>query len=165
MITQKRYRNNHLDKKLCKNHGELPRYYAEGTHPAIVESGLFEKAQKLLQRMDTETSVRKPRTRSVFTGVIRCPKCGKSYRQVTSNGSAGWNCATYQQYGKSRCFGKKIPDDTLRQVTVDALGLSAFEANAVAALIHHIEVPEPNRLIYFLKDGSLIEPLALQYLG
>lgn len=105
----------------------------------------------------TETSVRKPRTRSVFTGVIRCPKCGKSYRQVTSNGSAGWNCATYQQYGKSRCFGKKIPDDTLRQVTVDALGLSAFEANAVAALIHHIEVPEPNRLIYFLKDGSLIE--------
>jgi len=135
----------------------LPRYYAEGTHPAIVEPELFEEAQELLKRIDAETSGRKPQTRDVFTGLIRCPKCGGNYKRVTSNGSVGWNCATYQRLGKAHCFGKKIPDDTLRQVTTDALGLSTFEPDAVTTLIHHIEAPEPNRLIYILKDGSAVE--------
>lgn len=156
-LLQKKYRNNHLEKKLCRNCGELPRYYAEGTHPAIVELELFEEAQELLKQIDAETSGRKPQARSVFTGLIRCPQCGENYKRVTSSGSVGWNCATYQEYGKSRCFGKKIPDDTLRQVTANALGLSAFDPDAVKALIHHIEVPEPNRLIYALKDGSMVE--------
>lgn len=156
-LLQKKYRNNHLEKKLCRNCGELPRYYAEGTHPAIVEPELFEEAQELLKRIDAETSGRKPQTRDVFTGLIRCPKCGGNYKRVTSNGSVGWNCATYQRLGKAHCFGKKIPDDTLRQVTTDALGLSTFEPDAVTTLIHHIEAPEPNRLIYILKDGSAVE--------
>lgn len=156
-LLQKKYRNNHLEKKLRRNCGELPRYYAKGTHPAIVELELFEEAQELLKRIDAETSGRKPQTRSVFTGLIRCPKCGGNYKRVTSNSSVGWNCATYQRLGKSHCFGKKIPDDTLRQVTADALGLSAFEPDAVSALIHHIEVLEPNRLIYILKDGRVVE--------
>lgn len=156
-LLQKKFRNNHLDKKKCKNRGELPRYFAKGTHPAIVELELFEKAQELLKRLDADTSGRKPKTKSVFTGLIRCPKCGKSYKRITSNGSHGWNCTTYWESGKSHCFGKKIPEDTLRQVTADALGLSVFEPGAVTALIHHIDVPEPNRLIYVLKDGTMVE--------
>lgn len=156
-LLQKKYRNNHLEKKLYRNKGELQRFFAEGTHPAIVELEMFEKARELLKRIDTETSMRKPQTKCAFSGLIHCQKCGKSYKRVTSKGVVGWNCATYQRLGKTSCFGKKIPDDTLRQVTTDALGLSAFEPDAVAALIHHIEVPGPNHLIYVLKDGSVVE--------
>ncbi len=155
-LLQKRYRNNHLEKRLCKNRGELPRYYAQGTHPAIIEHELFEAAQELLQRISAEFSGRKPQTRSVFTGLIRCPKCGKNYKKVTSNGSVGWNCATYQRLGKSHCFGKKIPDDTLQQMTADALGLSTFESEKVAALVHYIDVPAPNHLVFVLKDGCTV---------
>lgn len=34
-MLQKHYRNNHLEKKKCLNVGELPKFYAEATHPAM----------------------------------------------------------------------------------------------------------------------------------
>ena len=47
-LLQKKYRNNHLEKKLIHNDGQLPKYYAEGTHDAIVDEELFAKAQDIL---------------------------------------------------------------------------------------------------------------------
>ena len=47
-LLQKKYRNNHLEKKLIHNDGQLPKYYAEGTHDAIVDEELFAKAQEIL---------------------------------------------------------------------------------------------------------------------
>ena len=36
-MLQKHYRNNHLEKKKCRNTGELPMFFAEETHPAIID--------------------------------------------------------------------------------------------------------------------------------
>ncbi len=47
-LLQKKYRNNHLEKKLIHNDGQLPKYYAEGTHDAIVDEEMFAKAQDIL---------------------------------------------------------------------------------------------------------------------
>jgi site-specific DNA recombinase len=47
-LLQKKYRNNHLEKKLIYNDGQLPKCYAEGTHDAIVDEELFAKAQEIL---------------------------------------------------------------------------------------------------------------------
>ena len=45
-LLQKHYRNNHLEKKKTKNQGELPLYYAEGTHEAIIDQATFDRAGK-----------------------------------------------------------------------------------------------------------------------
>ena len=45
-LMQKYYTENHVTHKLMKNNGELPMFYAEGTHPAIIDADTFQKAQE-----------------------------------------------------------------------------------------------------------------------
>ena len=156
-LLQKRYRNNHLEKKLCHNHGELPRYYATESHPAIIDEASFQAVQDLLTRLAEKTSHRaKPRL-SEFTGMLICPHCGKAYKRVTSNGTIGWNCKTYQEKGKRFCRGKKIPEDVLKAVCAELLGLAEYDAAVLTASIESIVVPEDNLLCFHLKDGRIVE--------
>lgn len=156
-MLQKRYRNNHLEKKLCRNTGELPMFYAEKTHPAIIDKDTFDAAQSVLSKLH-ETNKDRPRPqKSEFTGKILCPFCGKAYKRNTCNGSVGWNCSTYLSEGKAVCHGKKIPEATLKAVCADVLGTGDYSPTAFDALIEHIEVPEDNHLRFIFKDGSVVE--------
>ena len=59
--------------------------------------------------------------------------------------------------GKAVCYGKKIPESTLEAVTADILNLREFKPEAVKENILEIMVPEPNHLVFRLKDGSVAE--------
>jgi len=156
-LLQKKYRNNHLEKKLIPNQGALPMYYAEGTHDAIIDADTFQKAQEVLKRLDEEVSGHKPQERSVFTGVIRCPLCGKNYKRVNNHGRWGYNCSTYQSKGKRACSGKCIPESALIAESTAALGLPAFDEGIFSVRIERIEVPAPNHLLFVFKDGHTVE--------
>ena len=45
-LMQKFFTESHVTHKLVKNNGELPMYYAEGTHAAIIDSETYRKAQE-----------------------------------------------------------------------------------------------------------------------
>jgi len=156
-MLQKRYRNNHLEKKLLRNTGELPMYYAEGTHPAIIDTDTFEAAQEVLGQTRETTKGRPRPQKSEFTSRIYCPLCGKAYKRNTSNGSVGWNCSTYLSQGKAYCHGKKIPEATLKAVCADVLGMEDYCAAVFAATVVRIDVPEDNRLRFIFKDGRTAE--------
>ncbi len=157
-LQQKTFINNHLEKKSVRNCGQLPMYYAEGTHEGIVDREKYKKAGIIYkERKEKYYSGLKPPTITVFSGLIKCPKCGKNYRRVTSNGSCGWNCSTYMTLGKAVCYGKKIPESTLEAVIADILNLREFKPEAVKENILEIMVPEPNHLVFRLKDGSVAE--------
>ena len=156
-MLQKHYRNNHLEKKKCLNVGELPKFYAEATHPAIIDKDTFEAAQVILQRLLDATKDRPLPRKSEFTSKIRCPFCGKNYKRYTRNGLVGWNCSTYLEQGKACCHGKKIPETTLRAVCAEVLATDDYDATAFITQIDHVEVPEDNRLRFFFKDGRIEE--------
>ena len=156
-LLQKRYRNNHLEKKLCHNNGELPRFFATESHPAIIDEATFQATQDLLTRLAEQTAHRAKPQLSEFTGLILCPHCDKPYKRVTSNGSVGWNCRTYQEKGKRFCRGKKIPEDTLKAVCTEVLGLEEYNAAVFTESVASIVVPEDNRLCFHLKDGRIVE--------
>lgn len=153
-LLQKTYLNNHIDKKQCRNTGQLPMFYAEETHPAIIDQATFEAAQIVLKEISAITQTRPLPQQSEFTGRIRCPHCGKNYKRIKSNGSFGWNCQTYHALGKAHCFGKKIPETTLKAVCAQALGSSAYDATEFLSRIAFIEVPDVNQLLLFFKDGE-----------
>ena len=156
-MLQKRYRNNHLEKRLCRNTGELPMFYAEGTHPAIIDKDTFDAAQSVLLKLREANRDRPRPQKSEFTGKIHCPFCGKAYKRNTSNGSVGWNCSTYLEQGKVFCHGKKIPETTLHAVCTEVLDIGDYDAAVFADQIDRIEVPEDNRLLFIFKDGSVTE--------
>lgn len=156
-MLQKCFRNNHLEKRELRNNGELPKYYVTETHPAIISQEEFEAAQVILRAIDVKIANRKHPEKSVFTGKIRCPHCGKNYKHITSNGSSGWNCQTYQMCGKQYCKGKKIPDSTLQRITASVLGMDDFNPDVFSELVDHIEVPKDNVLVFYFKDGRCEE--------
>ncbi len=45
-LMQKFFTESHFTHKLVKNNGELPMYYAEGTHAAIIDAETYRKAQE-----------------------------------------------------------------------------------------------------------------------
>lgn len=156
-LLQKTFVRDHLSKRRVANEGELPQYYATETHPAIIDEATFEAAQEIVrQHTEKRKDCAQPQ-RSEFTSKIRCPFCGQAYKRVTSNGTVGWNCSTYQDKGKRYCHGKKIPEAVLRALVADVLGLPCYEAPEMEAQIDHIEVPADNHLKFYLRDGRVEE--------
>lgn len=156
-LLQKTFVCDHLSKRQVANEGELPQYYATETHPAIIDEATFEAAQEIVrQHAERRKDCAQPQ-RSEFTTKIRCPICGQAYKRVTSNGTVGWNCSTYQDKGKRYCHGKKIPEAVLKALVADVLELPCYEAPEMEAQIDHIEVPADNHLTFFLKNGRIEE--------
>lgn len=156
-LLQKTFVHDHLSKRRVANEGELPQYYATETHPAIIDEATFEAAQEIVrQHAERRKACAQPQ-RSEFTSKIRCPFCGQAYKRVTSNGTVGWNCSTYQEKGKQYCHGKKIPEAVLMTLVADVLGLPCYEAPEMEAQIDHIEVPADNHLKFYLRDGRVEE--------
>ena len=156
-LLQKTFVRDHLSKRQVANKGELPQYYATETHPAIIDEATFEAAQEIVrQHAERRRDCARPQ-RSEFTTKIRCPICGQAYKRVTSNGTVGWNCSTYQDKGKRYCHGKKIPEVVLKALVADVLELPCYEAPEMEAQIDHIEVPADNHLTFFLKNGHIEE--------
>lgn len=154
-LLQKTFVRDHLSKRQVANKGELPQYYATETHPAIIDKATFEAAQEIVrQHAERRRDCAQPQ-RSEFTTKIRCPFCGQAYKRVTSNGTVGWNCSTYQDKGKRYCHGKKIPEAILKALVADVLELPCYEAPEMEAQIDHIEVPADNHLTFFLKNGHI----------
>ena len=156
-MLQKKYVNNHLEKKLLRNNGELPRVFVEESHPAIIDAETFEAVQKIMNKLKEERIGRKNPVQSELTGRIICPRCQKTYRHVTTNGSTGWNCRTFVDEGKAKCWGKKIPDTTLKSVIAETLGLPEYDPEAFAAYIECVHPFDGNRLVFTFKDGTTRE--------
>lgn len=155
-LLQKRYRNNHIEKKLVANKGELPMYYAEGTHEPIIDSATFEQAQERLRKIAQQTANRKKPSRSAFSGLIRCGICGNTYKRVTYRGRHFWNCTTFQTKGKSECTAKKIPEDTLVALALEVLGIDRLSTKVVKSKITEIRAEKSNVVVFCMEDGSEI---------
>lgn len=153
-LLQKTYVNNHLEKKQRRNRGELPQYYAEGTHDAIIDQDTFDQAQELLRQIKEQLSGRKQPQTSAFTSKIICAGCGKKYSRVTAGKKHHWNCRTYLTKGKDACPAKKVPEDVLYSLSAEVLGLDEFDADVFNSKITAIRVEKDNTLVFISTDGK-----------
>lgn len=74
-LLQKTFCTDFLTKKMKVNEGEVPQYYVENSHPAIVTAEQFDMVQR-------ELAERKGKTHSgayAFSGKIICGCCGNAY--------------------------------------------------------------------------------------
>ncbi len=159
-LLQKRYVKDHLSKRLIRNKGNLPMYYAENTHPAIIDQELFDQAQVILNknRMHCKTNG-DPRNRYPFSGILRCENCGNKYKRKVRNGKVMWQCTTYLNEGKAACPAKQVPEQILYQISSEVLGLNEFDKERLENEISKILVAESNKMIFVFRDGHTTESL------
>ena len=143
--------------------GQLDRFYAENTHPAIISHETFERAQQFLAKRREMINVRKPtRVRYPLTGKIVCGNCGAHYnRRTRSTGRNSvprytWQCATYSGKGKRYCPASQIPEETLIALTCEVLGVEKLTDKAVEGL-EAIHVIGKNLLRFLLRNGRTEE--------
>ena len=75
---QKGFIADHITKRHKPNRGELPKYYVEGTHEAIIDKETFDAAQAEIARRAVKVRTPKRETQSEFAGIIKCGRCGAS---------------------------------------------------------------------------------------
>ena len=157
-LLQKKYVVDHLTKKLVWNKGTLPMYFAEDTHPAIIDKETFEKAQAVMEKRSRLYGAKSDtRNRYPFSGIIQCVNCGKKYKRKVRGGKVAWQCSTFLQEGKAACHAKQIPEPVLYSTSAEVLGQQEFDADIFETEIAKIWVPEFNKLVFVYRDGHTAE--------
>ncbi len=146
LLLQQTFSENHITKRTIPNNGELPKYYAEGSHEAIIDMETFKAVQFERERRKKHFNMQcQPRNTYPFTGLITCENCGKSYRRKTTATGIVWICSTYNTKGKSACSSKQVPEITLEETVATVTEIS---------FIKKIIVSNGNLLTFILKDGT-----------
>ena len=164
MLLQKEFIESPLTHRRKKNRGELPQYWVENTHEAIIDKATFDYVQaEMARRKELGPFANKSLNITCFTGKIKCEKCGKSLMRSTRNNRAertqlgdklvSWMCGTRKTRGRN-CTTKEIPDRCIRSACAEALGIETFDEDIFAERIDFISVPENGKLTFHFKDGS-----------
>ena len=154
MLLQKYYRQDPIGKRKMKNQGELPKYFVEQSHEAIISAELFEKVQNLVKKQTKQFSHPGATNRYPLSGMVQCAACGKSYQRKIYKQGAVWMCATYLRQGKSHCpTAKQISERILYEKICSALQIKEFDVKIVKSKIENILV-SPNWLTFLFKDNT-----------
>lgn len=70
-LLQKTFTTDYLTKKVKVNEGELPQYFVENSHPAIIDPLIHDQVQRELQRRGKDHS-----GVHIFSGKLKCAECG-----------------------------------------------------------------------------------------
>lgn len=151
LLLQKTYSENHLTKRTRQNNGELPKYYIEDAHEAIIPLRQFNAVQEEIQRRAkkyyTPNATKK---QYPFTGKLVCAGCGKHYRRKVTAAGPTWICPTYNTQGKAACPSKRIPESTLILMAEEVVG----SIDAFSGEITEVRVENGNRLVFLHTNGK-----------
>lgn len=163
-LLQKEFVEDPITKKRRKNKGQLPQYFIENTHKAIIDMDTWQYVQdEMERRRELGALANKSLNTCCFTGKIKCPYCGFSYmhnhRNKNGHPQEYWNCGSKKKKQKpdKKCpVGGTISQKALEKACCEVLGLSEFDEAVFLEKVDHIEVPEKYTLQFFLKDGTKI---------
>jgi len=157
LLLQKGYVVDHLTKRYKTNKGVLPRYYVKQSHQSIIDEVTFQKVQAEIARRVELYPVR-ANTQSEFSQMIRCERCGASYRRKTSGSGkyakVVWVCATYKTKGKKHCDAKRISEEILKVKCVEALQLATYDKETFISKITAISLPDDGLIRFKFKNGT-----------
>ena len=107
-LWQKTYATDTLPARQVRNHGERQQYYAEATHPPIIEKEIFFAAQELKSRR-SEIRRRYTPADSPLQRKISCGICGTRYTRKVCRGKTYWVCRIHDR-NKDDCPSERIPE-------------------------------------------------------
>lgn len=132
-LLQKTYTVDFLTKKRVENNGEVPQYYVEESHPAIIEKETWEAVQLEMERRRAfaeEYGISKVDYATVnnpFAGKIICGCCSSPFGRKVWNSNDErlrrviWRCNNkYKVKGEKGCENKHIEDKLLYQVFINS---------------------------------------------
>ena len=131
-LLQKTYTIDFLNKKRADNNGQVPQYYVEDSHPAIIDKEMWEAVQLEMERRRNfalKYGIQKLECATEdnpFAGRVICGSCGHAYGRKVWNSTDDrfrrivWRCnGKYVVKGEKGCESQHIDDGVLYQTFVD----------------------------------------------
>ena len=121
-LLQKKYTVDFLTKKQKVNEGEIPQYYVEGSHPAIITPMDFDMVQNEIARR--KSLGHGYSGMSIFASKLICGDCGCFYGKKTWHSNDPyrreiWRC-NHKFGGESKCETPTLDTETIQQMFLKA---------------------------------------------
>lgn len=121
-LLQKKFTVDFLTKRQKINEGEIPQYYVEGSHPAIINPNEFDMVQaEIIRRQSLGRSYSGT---SIFASKLICGDCGGFYGKKVWHSNDPyrreiWRCNN-KFNGESKCGTPTLDTDTIKQLFLKA---------------------------------------------
>ena len=136
-LIQKEYTADFLDKTRRKNTGEIPQYYVEEHHEAIIPPDLFDFVQTEIKARETGG---KHSGVSIFANKIKCGCCGgwygaKVWHSTDKYRRVIYRCNKKYAHKGKPCSTRHLTEEEIKQIFVKALNsLVEVKENVIAEL-------------------------------
>ncbi|HGI2384901.1 TPA: recombinase family protein [Streptococcus agalactiae] len=118
-LLQKTYTTDFLTKKKNINRGELPQYYVENNHEAIVDRETFDAVQQVLENKGRKSST------TIFSSKLVCGDCGHFFGSKVWHSTSKYRRVIYQcneKYkGISKCSTPHVTEEEVIQWFISAV--------------------------------------------
>ena len=146
-LLQKKFTVDFLQKKMKVNEGEVPQYYVEHSHEAIIAPAEWERVQAELARR--KSSTKRTISSSPFSCKIICGDCGETFTPKVWHSNSKyrrtiWRCRAKYEKGE-HCTTPHIYESDLKQHFITALSQLLTDRTAL------------------LEDGRLIQQDLLNF--
>lgn len=118
---QKTFTPDFLTKKAVKNCGQVPSYFVEQSHPAIIDPAVFEMVQREMERRAREG--RRYSGVSIFSGKIKCGECGGFFGAKVWHSTDKYRRVIYRcnkKYDGHKCQTPHVTEEDIKTAFVTA---------------------------------------------
>ena len=129
---QKTFTPDFLTKKAVKNCGQVPSYFAEQSHPAIIDPAVFEMVQREMERRTREG--RSYSGVSIFSGKIRCGECGGYFGSKVWHSTDKYRRIIYRcnnKYDGQKCQTPHVTEEDIKAAFVKAFNRLVTEREEI----------------------------------
>jgi ATP-dependent Lon protease len=133
-----------LDKKREANKGQVPKYYVEDSHEAIIPKDIFLKVQEEIARRANLTNGTTKRKRIysgqyALSGMVFCAHCGDIFRRIKWNNrgckSTVWRCVSRVEKDGPDCSARTVHEEVLHEVVIKAINEAFREKETILPLL------------------------------
>ena len=131
---QKTFTPDFLTKKAVKNSGQVPSYFVENSHPAIIEPAVFDMVQAEMERR-AKCGGRYSGV-SIFSGKIKCGECGGFFGAKVWHSTDKYRRVIYRcnsKYGKTKCHTPHVTEEEVKAAFVKAFNWLVSEKEEILA--------------------------------
>ncbi len=136
-LLQKSYTVDFLTKKKKVNEGEIPQYYVEGNHEAIISPDVFEQVQRELVHRKANNG--RHSSVHLFSGKIRCGQCGERYGSKTWHSTSKyrrvvWQC-NHKFDGDEKFTTPHLTDEDIKSLFISAVNQLIGQKETITAAL------------------------------
>lgn len=125
-LLQKKYTADYLEHRVVPNNGELPQYYVENNHPAIIEREVWEMVQTEMMRRSMLGAAYSGN--SIFASKLICGDCGKPYGKKKWHSTSKYakeiyRCNAKYNKGQTQCQTPSLTEEDIKARFIKAYNL------------------------------------------